>query len=242
MSWQQVSQPFAQRIALVTGENRGIGFEVRRQLGALGLRVILTARDPLKGGAAAAQLHAGGSAVEFHQLDVTDEASIRTLTTFVRTQFGRSDVLVNNAAVYPDEGCSVLAVDLETFRATMETNVYGPLRLCQAFVPLMRVHRYGRIVNVSSGGGQLTGMSDDTPAYRMSKAALNVLTCMVASAVGNADILVNAVCPGWVRTDMGGPSAPRTVEQAADTIVWLATLPAGGPTGGFFRDRQPIPW
>ncbi len=242
MSRQQVSQPLSQRTALVTGGNRGIGFEVCRQLGALGLCVILTARDPMKGRKAAAELRVGGSAIEFHQLDVTNEASIRVLATFVRTQFGRIDVLINNAAVYPDEGRSVLEVDLETFRTTMETNVYGPLRLCQVFIPLMRAHRYGRIVNVSSGGGQLTGMTDDTPAYRMSKAALNALTCMVASAAGSAAILVNAVCPGWVRTDMGGPHAPRTVEQSVDTIVWLATLPAGGPTGGFFRDRQPIPW
>jgi len=242
MSRRQVAQPLSQQTALVTGGNRGIGFEVCRQLATLGLRVILTARDSIKGREAAVQLHAAGSAVEFHQLDVTKEASIRTLAAFVRTQFGGIDVLINNAAVYPDEGRSVLEVALETFRTTMETNVYGPLRLCQVFVPLMRAHSYGRIVNVSSGGGQLTGMTDDTPAYRMSKAALNALTCMVASAVGSNDILVNAVCPGWVRTDMGGPSAPRTVEQAADTIVWLATLPAGGPTGGFFRDRQPLPW
>jgi NAD(P)-dependent dehydrogenase (short-subunit alcohol dehydrogenase family) len=242
MSRRQISQPLAQRIALVTGGNRGIGFEVCRQLGAVGLHVILTARDSMKGRESVAQLHAGGATGEFHQLDVTNEASIRTLATFVRTQFGGVDVLINNAAVYPDEGRSVLEVALETFRTTMETNVYGPLRLCQVFVPLMRAHGYGRIVNVSSGGGQLTGMTDDTPAYRMSKAALNALTCMVANAVGSADILVNAVCPGWVRTAMGGPSAPRTVEQAAGTIVWLATLPAGGPTGGFFRDRQPIPW
>jgi NAD(P)-dependent dehydrogenase (short-subunit alcohol dehydrogenase family) len=152
---------------------------------------------------------------------------------------------VNNAAAYLDEGVSVLDVELDTVRATMENNLYGPLLLCQALVPGMIRRGYGRVVNVSSGAGQLSSMADYAPSYSISKAGLNALTRMVADAARSAgakNVLVNAVDPGWVRTDMGGAGAPRSVEQGVDTIVWLATLPDGGPTGGFFHDRKPIPW
>ncbi len=230
------------RVAVVTGANRGLGLETCRQLGRRGYRVILTSRDPAKGTAAAERLGRESLDVVYHHLDVTNPKGIGRLREFVIAQFGRIDVLVNNAAIYPDEGRSVLDVGLESFRATMETNVYGPLALCQAFVPLMIKGRYGRVVNVSSGSGQLSTMTDDTPAYNMSKAALNSLTRMVADATAGTNVLVNSVCPGWVRTDMGGPGASRSVEAGADTIVWLATLPASGPSGGFFRDRKRIPW
>jgi NAD(P)-dependent dehydrogenase (short-subunit alcohol dehydrogenase family) len=156
--------------------------------------------------------------------------------------FGRADVLVNNAALYLGEGRSVLEASLEDVQATMATNVYGPLLLCQAFIPTMRRQRYGRVVNVSSGSGQLSTMSDDAPSYSLSKAALNALTCMLAAATAGTNVLVNSVCPGWVRTDMGGRRAPRGVEEGASGIVWLATLPEGGPSGGFFRDRKRIAW
>jgi NAD(P)-dependent dehydrogenase (short-subunit alcohol dehydrogenase family) len=230
-----------QRIALVTGANRGIGFETCRQLGIRGYQVILTSRDAAKGEAATHRLREQGYNVGYHPLEVTDGESIAQLRTFVVNTFGSIDALVNNAAIYPIDG-SILNIDLTTVRETMETNVYGPLLLCQAFVPLMRAHGYGRIVNVSSGAGQLSSMTDYTPAYNLSKTALNAVTRMAADAVSGTNILVNAVCPGWVRTDMGGRSAPRSVEQGADTIVWLATLPDGGASGGFFRDRQPIDW
>jgi NAD(P)-dependent dehydrogenase (short-subunit alcohol dehydrogenase family) len=131
---------------------------------------------------------------------------------------------------------------MEVYRMTVETNLFGPLRLCQAFVPLMVQKNYGRVVNVSSGAGQITSMGRNTPSYRLSKLALNGLTLMLADSVRGSNVLVNAVCPGWVRTDMGGSSAPVSVEQGADTIVWLATLPDGGPQGGFFRRRQRIEW
>ncbi len=230
------------RVAVVTGANRGLGFETCRQLAQQGYQVVLTSRDEAKGEAAAEKLRRAGGSIVYHPLDVTSAESISRLCAFVVREFGRADVLVNNAALYLDEGRDVLDVELEVFRTTLETNVYGPLLLCQQFVPLMLKQNYGRVVNVSSGSGQLADMGSDTPAYGMSKTALNALTLMLARRVRGRNILVNAVCPGWVRTEMGGPYAPRSVEEGADTIVWLATLPDGGPNGGFFRDRQPIEW
>lgn len=241
------SIPDTLKIAVVTGANRGLGLETCRQLARLGLTVILTSRDPAKGEAAAASLRDTGSDVRFHPLDVTDARSIQRLAQYVETGFGRLDVLVNNAGVFldpldsPDPGAaSVLRADLDTVRRSMETNLYGPLLLCQALVPLMQGR--GRIVNLSSGMGQLSDMNGCCPGYRFSKTALNALTRSLADELKHTGIKINSVCPGWVRTDMGGPHAERPVEQGADTIVWLATLPEDGPSGGFFRDRKAIPW
>jgi NAD(P)-dependent dehydrogenase (short-subunit alcohol dehydrogenase family) len=164
------------------------------------------------------------------------------MTERLEREFGGADVLVNNAAILLDEEGDVLRISPASFRASFETNVMGALHLCQALVPGMRARRYGRVVNVSSGAGQLEGMGGYAPAYSLSKAALNALTRLVAHAGRDRNVLVNAVDPGWVRTDMGGSSAPRSVAQGADTIVWCATLPDGGPTGGFFHDRRPVPW
>ncbi len=242
------SIPDTLRIAVVTGANRGLGLETCRQLARLlGLTVILTSRDPHKGEAAAATLRDAGLDVRYHTLDVTDPQSVHRLAKYVEVEFGRLDVLVNNAGVFLDpldspdpDAASVFRADLDTVRRSMETNVYGPLLLCQALVPLMQ--RKGRIVNVSSGMGQLSDMNGGCPGYRFSKTALNALTRMLADEQRDSHIKVNSVCPGWVRTDMGGPQAERPVEQGADTIVWLATLPDDGPSGGFFRDRKAIPW
>jgi len=231
-----------QRIALVTGANRGIGFETCRQLAGAGLQVILASRDPAKGQRAADLLRRQGKDVASEQLDVTDPKSVNRLLAAVRRRFGRLDVLVNNAGVYLDEDVSVFEVTEDTVRRTLETNFYGPLAVCRAFVPLMRAQGYGRVVNVSSGAGQLSTMTGGTAAYKVSKVALNALTRIMADEVRPANIKINAVCPGWVRTEMGGPRAPRSPEQAAETIVWLATLPDRGPTGGFFRDRNAIAW
>lgn len=230
------------RVALVTGANRGMGLETCRQLARRGYRVVLTSRDPDKGEAAVRALATQGLDVKYHVLDVTSTESIAGVQRAIEADQGGVDVLVNNAAVYPDEGRSVLELGVEVFRMTLETNFYGPLRLCQALVPGMVRRRYGRVVNVSSGAGQLSTLGDFAPSYAVSKAALNALTRMVADAVKGANVLVNAVDPGWVRTDMGGPNAPRSVQQGVDTLVWLAMLPDDGPTGGFFKDRAPIPW
>lgn len=238
--------PASKPVALVTGGNKGIGFEICRGLARAGLSVLLGARDPEKGEKAAKALAAEGLDVAFLSLDVASEPSIRAAAARIEKERGCLDALVNNAGVFldKDEGDAgtALTAKVETVRRTMETNVYGPLLLCQAFVPLMEKCGYGRIVNLSSGLGQLSDMQGAWPGYRLSKAALNALTRILAAETAGRGILVNAMCPGWVRTDMGGEGAPRTAPQGADTAVWLGTLPDGGPTGGFFRDRRPIPW
>ena len=235
-----------QKVALVTGANRGLGLETARQLAAKKYRVIVTSRDEAKGKAAVQSLtQQGASGVEFHQLDVEDKQSIGRLVKDIGEKFGRVDVLVNNAGQMldsRDDSTSTFDSQLDKIRKTMEANVYGAFQLIQAFGPLMKKNRFGRIVNVSSGMGQLTEMNGGYPGYRISKTALNAVTRIFADELSDSNVLVNSVCPGWVKTDMGGPGAERSVEQGADTIVWLATLPDGGPTGGFFRDREPIAW
>jgi NAD(P)-dependent dehydrogenase (short-subunit alcohol dehydrogenase family) len=230
------------RVALVTGANRGTGFATCRSLGRLGLRVILTARDRNRGERAAALLRREGLDVTAFLLDVSQARSVGRMTRRVETEFGRLDVLVNNAAVYLDESDRLVDIGERTLRRTIETNLIGAWRMCRAFVPLMQIHGYGRIVNVSSEYGSLAGMETGGGAYRVSKAALNALTRIVADEVDRREIKVNAVCPGWVRTRMGGDDAELDPAEATDTIVWLATLPAGGPTGGFFQERKPLPW
>ncbi|MES0403191.1 MAG: SDR family oxidoreductase [Hyphomicrobium sp.] len=234
------------RVALVTGANRGMGLEIVRQLSHLGLIAVLAARDLEKGKVAAATLAAEELDVPIVALDVTDADSIRAAVAEVRGLFGRIDVLVNNAAILKEgllpEDTSVLDVSGDLVNQTFLTNTVGPLRMIQATVPGMRERGYGRIVNLSSGAGQLAEMGGGFPAYRLSKSALNALTRITAAELGAHEIKVNSVCPGWVRTDMGGPHATRTVEHGAETAVWLATLPEDGPTGGFLRDMKPIPW
>ena len=228
----------AVKSALVTGANRGIGLEVCRQLADLGLQVILTARDRGTADAAARSLAAPARYIVAAMLDVTSAASIRALAREVRAV----DVLVNNAAILVGENSGVLEMDLDDVRATFETNVFGLIAVSQAFVPDMIERRYGRVVNVSSGAGQLSTMGTYAPAYSMSKTAVNAFTRQLAAAARGTGVLVNSVDPGWVRSDMGGPSAPRSIEQGADTIVWAATLPNNGPTGGFFADRRHRDW
>jgi len=234
------------RLAIVTGANRGIGLEIVRQLARRGLNVVLASRDLAKGEAAAARLALEGVEVPVIAIDVTDGESVRAGVADVLSRFGRIDVLVNNAAILKEgfnpEDASVFEAPIDLVMLTFATNTVGPLRMIEAIVPGMHERGYGRVVNLSSGAGQLSDMGAGYPAYRMSKAALNALTRLTAAELGPGDIKINAMCPGWVRTDMGGPNATRTVEKGAETAVWLATLPAHGPTGGFFRDRKSIPW
>jgi NAD(P)-dependent dehydrogenase (short-subunit alcohol dehydrogenase family) len=233
---------FGGRVALVTGAYRGIGLEVVRQLARLGFDVLLTARDSGKAEAAAAGLKGEGLKVVPVQLDVTDARSVEEAARFVSEQFGRLDVLVNNAAILYDDWQRAENAELDTAREAFETNTLGPWRVSQAFLPLLRKSRHPRIVNVSSESGSLASMGGGTPAYGVSKAGLNVLTRKLADELRPARVLVNSVCPGWVATEMGGPDAPRTPEEGAASVVWAATLPDTGPTGGFFRDGEPLAW
>jgi NAD(P)-dependent dehydrogenase (short-subunit alcohol dehydrogenase family) len=229
------------KIALVTGANRGIGFETCKQLSQLNITVLLTSRDPTKGEVAAKQLTTNGLDVIFFQLDVSNKNSIKNVFTKIKRQFGRLDILINNAAILYDKNQSAMNVDLELVSKALTTNLYGPWLLCQAFIPLMEKNEYGRIVNVSSGAASLHYMEGGTPAYGISKVALNALTRKLASELRQKNVLVNSVDPGWVATDMGGHGG-RPVEEGCKGIVWAATLPNNGPSGGFFYDGEPELW
>lgn len=234
------------KVAVVTGANRGIGFETARQLAKHGMKVVLVARDAEKGRAAATRLRGEDLDVDDAGLDVTSDESVREFARHIEKTYGRVDVLVNNAGVMIDGKSnatgskSVTQADVETLRKTMETNVYGALRVTQALLPLMP-RSDARIVNVSSGMGQLSEMNGGWTGYRLSKVSLNALTRIFADELKETGIRINSICPGWVKTDMGGPGAERTPAKGAETIVWLATEPSV-PTGGFFRDKKPIPW
>jgi NAD(P)-dependent dehydrogenase (short-subunit alcohol dehydrogenase family) len=233
---------YSESVALVTGANRGIGLEVVRQLARLGFTVILGSRDERKGEEAAEALARDELKVYARRLDVTDEGSVEELRRWVLERFGRLDVLVNNAAILYDTWQRAENADFDTVREAFETNTLGAWRVSKAFIPLMRAGGRGRVVNVSSESGSLASMGGGTPAYSVSKAALNALTRMLADELRRDRILVNSVCPGWVATEMGGPNAPRTPAEGAASVVWAATLPDDGPTGGFFRDGEPLPW
>ena len=234
------------RVALVTGANRGLGFEACRQLAQCGFHVILTSRDRQRGLEATGALCAEGLDVTYHLLDVTNPEQVAAIHDSVIDEYGRLDVLVSNAGLSIDpEGASILDVPVAIIGQTLDVNFYGALHLIRAFVPVMVANNYGRVVNVSSIGGSLSLMSTlrgKMAAYRISKAALNAVTRLTAGAVKDWDIKVNSMCPGRIRTRMGGPSAPRTPAQGAETIVWLATLPRSGPSGKFFKDRKRLDW
>ena len=228
------------KVAVVTGANRGIGLEIARQLAKKGLTVVGTARN-IEDARKATKDIAGGKVI-CHELDVADQASVDALADFIKNELGRVDILVNNAGIYIDGQQRVTNADLAIVQKTFETNLFGAWRMAKALIPMMKQGGYGRIVNVSSGMGQFQSLDGGTPAYRMSKTAMNSLTRMMAVELKGTNILVNSADPGWVRTDMGSSAAPRSVEEGADTPVWLATLPDGGPTGGFFFDRKPEDW
>ena len=229
--------------ALVTGANRGIGLEVCRQLAQRGLSVVLTSRSEKNGRSAAAVLRdAEGLDVRYAPMDVADDSSVRACADELLAGGIQIDVVVNNAAICP--AGSTLSVGSDIMVDAVQTILLGAFRVCRAFAPAMVDSGYGRIVNVSSGWGAFAEGLGGPAAYSVTKAALNALTVTLAAEIDgdNANVKVNAVCPGWVQTRMGGPGATRPVEDGADTIVWLSTLPDDGPTGGFFRDRLPIQW
>lgn len=229
-------------MVVVTGANRGIGREVARQLAGRGDTVVLTARTRAKAEQAAAELAgATGAGVLARQLDVTDLASAARLAETLRAEPGRVDALVNNAAIHYDTWQHARDADLSVVRQALETNLLGAWQVTLALLPLLRGSRHGRVVNVSSEAGSLASMTGDAPAYGVSKAALNALTRMLAADLRTDGILVNAICPGWVATDMGGPGG-RPVAAGAASVIWALDLPDGGPSGGFFRDGHPVPW
>jgi NAD(P)-dependent dehydrogenase (short-subunit alcohol dehydrogenase family) len=236
------SEEIDARVALVTGANRGIGREVARQLAERGYEVLLSAREEAKATAAAAELAAStGAAVRPLTLDVSDSRSISEAAAAVRAAPGRLDVLVNNAGIGSDFGVAGVAPDFAAIQRALDTNFYGAYRLTVELLDLLRESPHPRIVNVSSGMGGITEMGGWSPGYRVSKAALNAMTRILATELRDAGFLVNSACPGFVNTDMGGPmGATKSVEDGAAGIVWLATLDDDGPTGGFFRDGKPV--
>src|SRR5215510_1725626 len=226
-------------VIVVTGGNRGIGFETCRQLAGRGAQVVLTARKPELGEEAVRKLASQKLPAQFCPLNVTGSESIAALRDFLERTFGRLDVLINNAGIISDEEASGLEVKLSTVRTTLETNTLAPLHLAQTLAPLLKRSRAGRIVNMSSGMGALSDMEGGYAAYRISKAALNAVTGILAAELRGL-VAVNSMCPGWVKTDMGGANAERDVSQGADTAVWLALGAPQDLTGKFLRDRKVI--
>jgi len=244
------------RVAVITGSNKGLGFEIARQLAKLeNVQVIISSRDEAKGLEAREKLAQQGLEVDYLPLDVTDEKSVENFVSALRKQYGRVDILVNNAGVNPAkeaEESSVLTVKLDTVLSTFAVNTVGPLRICQALIPVMKDRNYGRIVNVSTEMASLNSIANDfypiAPSYRLSKIGLNGLACLLAKELKGTNILINNYSPGWMKTDIGGSDAPLTAEEGAQTAVYLATLPEGGPQGGFFAEMRKfggpfaLPW
>jgi len=237
-----MSSDTSPRIVLITGANRGIGWETARQLARRGFSAVIATRDERKGQEAVHSLQAEGGKAIFLPLDVSSSASISSSARQYAMISDRLDVLINNAAIYPDEGFNILSLTRDRLDQTFQRNTFGALEVTQTFLPFLRKAPVARIINLSSGYGQLQGLSPDVPSYCLSKLALNGLTIMLAKALQADLIAVNSMCPGWVRTDMGGPNATRSVEEGADTAVWLATDAPQELTGKFFRSRQEITW
>lgn len=231
-----------QRVAVVTGANRGLGLAIARGLAKSGLHVVLTGRSEQAAEAAAAGLVEEGLSASAHQLDVTDPASVVRAIADTGFAFGRLDVLVNNAAIAIDRGQPAAAADMEKAHVTLDANIMGAWRCCTAAIPEMKKNGYGRIVNVTTHMSTFARMGTGSAAYRVSKTGLNALTCILAAELHESNILVNAASPGRVNTRMTYGKADRPPEEAADTFVWLATLPDDGPTGQLFHEREPLAW
>lgn len=225
--------------ALVTGGNRGIGFAITQGLLEKGFQVIITSRSLDKAKQAAGKLNLSDKVIPI-ELDVANDNSINQAFKTIESQIDKLDVLINNAGIYPDEGVNILNIDRSLLDKTINTNTFGAIRMVQEFLPLLKKSSDARIINVSSGFGEINGLSSDYPSYCLSKLALNGATIMLSQALRSEQISVNAICPGWVKTDMGGDSAPRTPEQGADTAIWLATEASRNETGKYWRDRKVI--
>ncbi len=238
---QNSKQP---KIAVITGALKGLGLQTAKELSEKGYVTVLSARSGANAPEILGNLKKPGNEVHFELLDIAQTASIESFTNRVLEKFGRVDVLVNNAGIFIDgsEPTLSLAEISEKILETFTTNTLGAYLLSRKLIPLMLKNGFGRIVNVSSGMGQLSEMDGGYPAYRLSKTALNAVTASLASETKGKGILINSVCPGWVKTDMGGENAERSVEKGAETIVWAATLPDNGPTGRFFRDKERLDW
>jgi NAD(P)-dependent dehydrogenase (short-subunit alcohol dehydrogenase family) len=230
------------KIAVVTGGNKGIGLELSRQLAKAGVQVVLTARNATRGRKAQEQLHREGLDMDFHPLDVNDEETMKTLAADLAQQYGKLDYLVNNAGIFSDPSDTILTLRPETAKTVLDTNTFGPMLMVQHMLPLLKKAGRARVLNISSGLGQLNDMAGDYPAYSLSKTALNAVTRMQAAELANFNITVNCLCPGWVRTDMGGSNAERSPEEAVSTIVPLLLDETDNRTGMFLRDGNPIPW
>jgi len=237
------------RVALVTGGNRGLGLEICRQLSRIGFTVLLTSRNSKKGIRAAEILREEGGNIFFYELDVVSQKSINKLKRFILKKFKKLDVLINNAGIMLDhrnhkrsKKISIYDASMKSLISTMHTNVFGPFMMCKSFIPVMKKNNYGRIVNISSKAGQLSRVSKGVPMYRLSKVSLNGVTRIFSDERNNKNILINSVCPGWVKTSMGGPNALLEPAKAIRTIIWLATLGNNGPTGGFFSEKIKIKW
>ncbi len=229
------------KTVLITGANRGIGFETARQLAGRGFHVVIGVRSEEQGRKALGELKGLGK-ISLLPVDVSSSKSITDAASKFTAMGGQLDVLINNAGIYPDEGLSILTISRERMASTFQTNTFGPLEMTQAFLPYLKKSPTARVINVSSGYGQLDGLSANVPSYCLSKLTLNGVTIMLSEALKGDGIAVNSMCPGWVRTDMGGSAAPRSVEEGADTAVWLASEADQKVTGKFFRDRKEIPW
>lgn len=238
------------KTAFVSGANKGIGFEISKQLGEKGIRVILGVRDKEKGEDASERLKSFGIKALYHVMDVTKRDMVFSGISEIEKKWGAVDILINNAGIRIDYKTTIMDLAQETLESTFLTNVMGPLFLSQACIPAMKKKNYGRIVNMASSLGSISEIIDpdspgdevESPAYRLSKTTLNGLTALLVKETRGFNILINSVCPGWVRTDLGGTYAPLSIEEGADTPVWLAMLPDNGPSGGFFRERKEISW
>ncbi len=236
------ASPIATGIVLITGANKGIGFETARQLAGRGYHIVMGARNVEAGRSAAAKILETGGSAGFLEINVADSESVAKAADEFGRQFHRLDVLINNAGIFPDEGVTILTVSRRQMMETFQTNTFGALETTQAFLPYLRKARQARVINLSSGYGQIEGLSADVPSYCLSKLTLNGVTIMLNEALAPEGISVNAACPGWVRTDMGGANAPRSVEEGADTVVWLAAEAPSERSGKLFRDRREVGW